>query len=397
MLNALLLTVAGLRDELQALRGGYPDFVARDVEAVAVGDVPIFVFHTIEPEPFEAQLRHLQRNGYRTIDAEALRRHLTGEEPAPPKAVMLTIDDGRKSSWIYGLPLLRRAGLGATVFLIPGYVPEGEGVDANLDDVWAGRVAPEALGIRDPELMNWHEIRALHASGLIDLQSHTCFHHRVPTASRVVGFLSPWHRAAPFDLPVPAGCEARLAADGPAGSYGLPLFESASLMHVRPRYHPSPAALDACVERVKEEGGAAFFRSRGAEAELRRTYDAVSAAHGGGRFDSPEEIASAVRDDLARSRTLIDEALGNGTCRHLCYPYTEGTEAASTLSREAGFVTNFWGIVPGRRGNRPGDDPFTIPRLKGDYVFRLPGEGRQSLAAIMATKVRRRVVGGPIH
>jgi hypothetical protein len=238
MLNGLSSTIADLRTELHALRGGYPDFVARDIDSLPAGDVPVFTFHTIEPEPFEAQLRHLQRNGYRTIDADALLRHLTGEEPAPPRAVMLTIDDGRKSIWTYGFPLLRRYGFNATVFLIPGYVPEGSAVDANLDDVWAGRIAANALGVRDPELMNWHEIRAMHASGVIDLQSHTRFHHRVPVDSSVAGFLSPRHRAHPFDLPVPSGCEGRLAAAGPAGSYGLPLFRAASLMRAQPRYHP---------------------------------------------------------------------------------------------------------------------------------------------------------------
>jgi peptidoglycan/xylan/chitin deacetylase (PgdA/CDA1 family) len=393
----LLSTITGLRDEWRSLRVGYPDFVTRDVESVPVGDVPVFTFHTIEPEPFEAQLRHLQRNGYRTIDADALQRHLTGTEPAPPKAVLLTIDDGRKSIWTYGLPLLRRYGFSATVFLIPGYVPEGSGVDPNLDDVWAGRVPADALGIRDPELMNWHEIRALHASGLVDLQSHTRFHHRVPIASRVVGFFSPRHRDAPFDLPVPAGFEPRFAAVGPAGSYGLPLFECASLMCVRPRYHPAKAVLEACIARVASEGGRAFFASRSAESELRRTYEEATATHGRGHLDGPDEIAAAVRDDLERSKVLIDEALGGSVCRHLCYPYTDGSAAAVALSREAGFATNFWGIVPGRRGNRPGDDPFYIPRLKGDYVFRLPGEGRQSLAAIMTAKIRRRLKGGPIY
>ncbi len=340
-MNALSTTIAGLRDEIQALGGGYPDFVARNIESLPAGDVPVFTFHTIEPEPFEAQLGHLQRNGYRTIDADALLRHLTGEEPAPPRAVMLTIDDGRKSIWTYGFPLLRRYGFKATVFLIPGYVPEGPAVDANLDDVWAGRVAADALRVRDPELMNWHEIRALHASGVIDLHSHTCFHHRVPVASSVVGFLSPRHRNAPFDLPVPSGCEARMAAAGPAGSYGLPLFAAASLMRVQPRFHPEPVVLEACMARARSEGGAAFVKARGAGKELRRTYDAAVAAHGAGRFDAPAEIAAAVHDDLERSRKTIDEALGSAACRHLCYPYTEGSPAAVALSREAGFASNF--------------------------------------------------------
>jgi peptidoglycan/xylan/chitin deacetylase (PgdA/CDA1 family) len=397
MLNPLSTAIAGLRDELQALRRDYPPFVARDVASLSAGDVPVFTFHTIEPEPFEAQLRHLTRNGYQTIDTDALLRHLTGEEPAPANAVLLTIDDGRKSVWTHGFPLLRRYGCKATVFLIPGYVPEGTGVDANLEDVWAGRLAPEALKIRDPELMNWHEIRAMHAAGIIDLQSHTRFHHRVPVGSAVTGFLSPGNRTALFDLPVPAGYEPHLAAGGEALGLGLPLFECATLMHVRPRYHPEPRVLEACTARVRDEGGPSFFARPRALETLRRTYAEAVAEHGSGRFDSPDEVLAAVRDDLEQSRLAIDEALGGVVCRHLCYPYTEGSPEAVRLSREAGFSSNFWGFGRGRTGNRQGDDPFRIPRLKGDYVERLPGIGRRPLSAIIADKVRRRVTGSPIH
>lgn len=397
MFEAMVSTARGFYGEWQALSRGYPEFVGRDVGSLPAGDVPVFTFHTIEPEPFEAQLRHLERNGYRTIDADALLRHLTGDVPAPERAVLLTIDDGRKSVWTYGFPLLRRYGFTATVFLIPGYVPEGHDVAPNLDDLWAGRVPATALGVRDPLLLNWQEIRTMHESGVIDFQSHTRFHHRVPVADRLQGFLSPRHRAAPFDLPIPAGCEARLLAAGPAGSYGLPLFRAASLMRVQQRFRPEPGVLEACMARVRREGGAIYFASRHAGRDLRETYAEAVARHGPGRFDTPGEIEAAVREDLQHSRAMIEAALPGKTCRHLCFPYTEGSSSAVALSREAGFASNFWGIVPGRRGNRVGDDPFAIARLKGDFVCRLPGTGRRSLAATLMAKIHRRLVGGPVH
>ncbi|MEZ5859527.1 MAG: polysaccharide deacetylase family protein [Geminicoccaceae bacterium] len=397
MPGRLRRAISGYLHEWQALRGCYPDFVLRDVDALPKGDVPVFTFHTIEPEPFEAQLRHLRQNGYRTIDGAALLRHLAGLAPAPERSVMLTIDDGRKSVWTHGLPLLRRYGFRATVFLIPGYVQDGQGVAASLDDVWAGRIAAADLAIADPALMNWNEIRALQASGVIDCQSHTRFHHRVPIDTAPGGFIGPTTRDAFFDLPLPSGEEWRVAGPGTAGAYGMPLYPSASLMLARPRYHPPTAVVAACVDHVRRQGGAAYFARRDAAAQLRRVHDAARRAHGRGRMESPAEALAAIAEDLAGSRALIETALGGKPCTHLCFPYTEGTAAAVELAREAGFEAAYWGVLPDRRINRPGDDPLRIVRLKNDYIHRLPGAGRRSLGRIMLAKVHRRLTGGPIH
>lgn len=397
MLGRLRRTRDGFLHEWRALRRGYPDFVLRDVAALPKGDVPVFTFHTIEPEPFEAQLRHLRDGGYRTIDGAALLRHLAGDEPAPERAVVLTIDDGRKSVWTHGFPLLRRYGFKATVFLIPGYVQAARGVDVNLEDVWAGRVAAADLSIRDPELMSWVEIRALQASGLVDCQSHTSFHHRVPVEATLQGFLGPKTPDAFFDLPVPAGEEWRLVDGGLAGAYGMPLFSAVSLMLAQPRYRPAGEVLAACLDLVRREGGARFFESRDAEARLRRVYDEAKAAHGAGRVESPKEALAAIADDLAGSRALIEAELQGKPCTHLCFPYTEGSTAAVDLAREAGFEAAWWGVLPDRRINRAGDDPWHIVRLKNDYIHRLPGPGRRSLGRIMLAKVRRRLAGGPVY
>ena len=101
--------------------------------------------------------------------------------------------------------------------------------------------------------------------------------------------------------------------------------------------------------------------------------------------------------DLRRARELIEQRLPGTDVRHLCYPYTIGSKLAVELSRQAGYLSNFWGVLSDRRGNRSGNDPYRCPRLKGDYVFRLPGRGRKSLARIMAAKVRRRLSGAAVY
>jgi peptidoglycan/xylan/chitin deacetylase (PgdA/CDA1 family) len=85
-------------------RGCYPSFVAARSPDLDSNDVPVFVFHTIEPQEFEEQLRYLADNGYQTLDCATFWAGLTGAAEVAPKSVLLTIDDGRASAWSYGLP-----------------------------------------------------------------------------------------------------------------------------------------------------------------------------------------------------------------------------------------------------------------------------------------------------
>jgi peptidoglycan/xylan/chitin deacetylase (PgdA/CDA1 family) len=362
-----------------------PPFVSDDDAALAPDDVPVFVFHSILPDEFEAQLRFLAENRYQTLTCDQFWRHLSGRERAPPRSVLLTIDDGRASVWTTGFALLETYRATAVVFVIPGYVREAD-------------EAPADAARRDPELMSWREIRTLAASGLVDIQSHTLFHHPVPTGGRIVGYVGPGDGGAPFDLAIAPGQEALLSERGLPALYGTPLYESAPLMSGQRCYRADPELAQACIAYVERSGGAGFFRS----SDWRRALDTVVAEHrrrhgDRGRMMDPSEQRHALLEDLQRSRELIEAKLGGSSVRHLCYPYTMGSASAVDAAREVGYLTSFWGVLPGRRGNRPGDDPYHCPRLKADYLFRLPGRGRRSLAGIVAHKVRRRASGAAVY
>jgi hypothetical protein len=94
---------------------------------------------------------------------------------------------------------------------------------------------------------------------------------------------------------------------------------------------------------------------------------------------------------------MIEERLPGHRVRHLCLPYTIGSAQAVRAAREVGYATCFWGVLPDRSSNRPGEDPYRCPRLKADYICRLPGRGRRSLAAVLTHKLRRRVSGLPVY
>jgi peptidoglycan/xylan/chitin deacetylase (PgdA/CDA1 family) len=348
----------------------YPPFVTGG--ALVRGDVPVFVFHDLEPASFGRKLEHLSDNGYRTLSSSEYLDVLTGARPAPERAVVLTFDDGRGSLWTVGQPLLERHGMQGIVFVVPGRVPERAG----------GR--PEA-----DEFLSWEQIEVLSGKGRLEFQSHTHRHARIHTSPEVVGFLSPTMRRgyAAMDVPlVDADGVDRLAADVPLGT---PLLRSEPRTSEAWRFYEEPDIRDACVRRVAEEGGDAFFWRSGWSQRLRQCMRGRTVR---GRVESPAEREAAVRFELAEARRVLEERTGRPVV-HLCYPWHASGPTALRLAREAGYRTAFCGKVPGTAITRPGGDLERIARIGEDYVELLPGRGRDRLRSVLARKWSRRFRG----
>lgn len=113
---------------------------------------------------FAAQMWYLHAFGYSVISLEQAYRGLFGQEPLPPRPVVLTFDDGYDNFREYAWPILRRYGFPATVFLIAGHL----GKPAYwLDD--GGHSAP---------LMTAQTVRALRREG-VSFGSHSVNHLRL--------------------------------------------------------------------------------------------------------------------------------------------------------------------------------------------------------------------------
>jgi hypothetical protein len=77
--------------------------------------------------------------------------------------------------------------------------------------------------------------------------------------------------------------------------------------------------------------------------------------------------------------------------RHLCFPWHASTAASERLAAELGYQTAWCGKLPGTPITLPGGDPRRIARIGEDFLERLPGEGRVSLATILLRKLGRRL------
>jgi peptidoglycan/xylan/chitin deacetylase (PgdA/CDA1 family) len=369
----------------------YPPFVTGG--PLPRGNVPVFVFHSLEPESFDRKLRYLAENGYQTLSADEYFQALVKAGPAPDRAVLLTFDDGRGSLWSVGYPLLKRYGMKGVVFLVPGRTESRAGLlPPTWEDVREGRVPAQEVLDREAgqgAFLSWEEIEALARSGVFEFQSHTLTHARVHTRPELVGFLTPEMRRGYAAMDVPL-----IDADGrdllaPEVPLGTPLLRSAPRTAEVLRFREDPAFRRTCVEAVEQGGGEAFFR----RPDWRRTLRRLIAGHTlTGRVEPPSDRARALRRELADSREAIEQRTGR-TVQHLCWPWHASGPTARRIAVEVGYRTAFWGKVPGVPLTTAGGDPQRIARIGEDYLELLPGRGRTRLRTVVRAKWSRRLGG----
>jgi peptidoglycan/xylan/chitin deacetylase (PgdA/CDA1 family) len=128
--------------------------------------VPILIYHgvrdttpdepadvrqfNIAPHALAQQLAYLAENGYTTIHMHDLAEHLTKGVPLPEKPVILTFDDGWRSQYLHGFPLLQEYGMTATFYLFPN-------------------------AMEHTNFMSWDEVRELVDAGM-EIGSHSRSH-----------------------------------------------------------------------------------------------------------------------------------------------------------------------------------------------------------------------------
>lgn len=145
--------------------GGAAALALRPAEAspaVAARHVPILCYHRfvagpshgrmeVSAEAFEAQLKWLKADGWTVISFETLADFVEGRATPPPKAVVITIDDGYRSAFEVAYPLLKAYRAPATFFVYPDFIGSGQA-------------------------MTWAQLDEVQRGGLIEVQSHSKSH-----------------------------------------------------------------------------------------------------------------------------------------------------------------------------------------------------------------------------
>ena len=151
------------------LGGGMPAFIFSPRPAELADCIAVFGYHTVSTAHLEGDLEFLRRNDYTTLSGNEFLQSLHGERPIGAREVLLTFDDGPVNFYSAAFPALRRYDAHAICFVAPGMHQE--------------EVAPQFRGLAERP-MSWGELREIHASGLVDIESHTLESRYIPAWPR---------------------------------------------------------------------------------------------------------------------------------------------------------------------------------------------------------------------
>ncbi|MBV7486405.1 poly-beta-1,6-N-acetyl-D-glucosamine N-deacetylase PgaB [Bordetella sp. BOR01] len=120
-------------------------------------------FLSVRTDHLVQQLTWLRENGYQAVSIEQILAAHRGEARLPGKAVLLTFDDGYRSSLTRVLPILRAFNWPAVVAPVGKWMdtPAGQPVDFGGEMVERER------------FLDWQDVRELSRSGLVEIGAHT--------------------------------------------------------------------------------------------------------------------------------------------------------------------------------------------------------------------------------
>lgn len=334
---------------LDLVSGRYPAFVFGGRLGAFL---PVFHFHEVTRDQLEPKLRHLADNGYRSVTSDEIASYVRGDLTLPARAVGLCFDDAWKSLASVAAPLLKQYGLTAITYAIPARVTEhGEG---------------------GSPFVTWPELAQLQASGVVDVQSHTASHARMFASAEVEDFVQPGYDTTPLLNRPQLSAPPALAFVTPA-DLGAPIYGMRSRMSDGRRALVPQEIHDACVDFVAREGGASFF----VRPDWRNRLNGIVASVGAAPFESGDDQAKAIEDELAQSRAVLNDRLKTRSVAHICLPWgISGTRTAAALER-TGYRSAFANRLRGQHAVHAGDHPYWLKRLPNHYITRLPGRGRQ--------------------
>ena len=119
--------------------------------------------YVISPQLLESDLAFLKSRGYTSMLPSELYEAVTKGEALPPKPVMITFDDGFLNNLTYGLPLLEKYDMEATVAVVGSY-------SERFSDTPDPNPAYAHL--------SWDDITELTQSGRVEIANHSYDMHK---------------------------------------------------------------------------------------------------------------------------------------------------------------------------------------------------------------------------
>ncbi|RXV69621.1 poly-beta-1,6-N-acetyl-D-glucosamine N-deacetylase PgaB [Burkholderia stabilis] len=106
----------------------------------------------------------LQTNNYHTVTVKQIEASRHGGKPLPPRAVLITFDDGYRSHYTKVLPLLERFKYPAVMGIVTAWIDAPPDVPIKISD---------KIQMPRDYFMSWDEVQKVGQSNLVELACHT--------------------------------------------------------------------------------------------------------------------------------------------------------------------------------------------------------------------------------
>lgn len=117
--------------------------------------------YAVSPQNFEQQIQWLQTHGYHFINVDDILAYRNTGKALPPKAVLITFDDGYHSVYANAYPILKKYKVPTVIALVGSWLLKEDKVD------FAGKM------ISRTEFLSQKEIKEMVSSGLVEIASHS--------------------------------------------------------------------------------------------------------------------------------------------------------------------------------------------------------------------------------
>lgn len=122
----------------------------------------------VDTDELIAHFAWLREHGYQPVSLSAIVASRNGGPPLPPKAILLTFDDGYKSTYSRVFPLLKLFRYPALIALVGDWL--------RVED--DGMVDYDGNALPRNHFITWQEVREMVDSGLVEVASHSHHLHR---------------------------------------------------------------------------------------------------------------------------------------------------------------------------------------------------------------------------
>ena len=330
--------------------------------------LPVLMYHyisrypdaiAVSPELFAAHCERLVHTGWRGITLAEAEAYFLHGESLPPKSCLITFDDGYLDNYVHAWPILCKYGHSGVIFAVAEKMETEDVLRPTLTDVWNGTLTEAELPrvnepfvrhadgyeVRRDLFFSWREARAMEASGVMSIASHTLGHRGVFISDEFRGFFLPGRQSRTFHTPAPF-------------FWGLPRFLMGPGLLER-AFIINPKLAEKIRAMVPQDEREAF-RFAGNENNMKALAElAVSFTGHIGCMEDDAAMAERMRAEIRMGKTILEKELGHAVTT-LCWPWG----AYCGLSLEIAKAEGFGVFVTTRAGANPPGKPLAVCRFK---------------------------------